>query len=246
MALKKLKQHSCANCKFEFSAKGEHINFCPNCGQENHNPRYPLIHYGYELLEGFLHFDTKFLHSLKVLLFRPGQITFDYINNIRGRYMPPFRLFIFISVFALIVISVFEKNLAKSGYFGGYSSGAVQKNMTISDIFNQSADSVKDVILVPPFSWVMKNPVITNSDLRELKKMPKDSAGIWLTKFGYNNNILTRFFALNKKNEDKPANDCPGSDPDGVRHFQVAFSDYDSNYCLYSFHSILQKRAFVL
>jgi Protein of unknown function (DUF3667) len=199
MARKKLKQHSCANCGFEFSANSEHTNYCPNCGQENHNPRFPLIHYGYELLEGFLHFDTKFLYSFKVLLLKPGKITHDYINNIRGRYTPPFRLFIFISIFALIVMGIFEKNLARSGYFGSYSADAIQKNMTIGEIFDQSADSATDHILVPPFSWVMKNPEITNVDLRELKKISSDSVGAWLTKYGYNNNPLTRFYALNKK-----------------------------------------------
>lgn len=199
MARNKLKQHSCANCGFEFSANREHVNYCPNCGQENHNPRFPLVHYCYELLEGFLHFDTKFLYSLKVLLFKPGKITHDYINNIRGRYTPPFRLFIFISIFAFIVISLFEKNLAKSGYFGTYSGEEIKSNMTISEIFDISADTATDYILIPPFSWVMKNPEITNANLRELKKTSPDSVAMWLIKYGYNNNVFTRFFALNKK-----------------------------------------------
>ncbi len=199
MARKKLKQHACANCGFEFSANSEHVNYCPNCGQENHNPRFPLVHYGYELLEGFFHFDTKFLYSLKILLFKPGKITLDYINNIRGRYTPPFRLFIFISIFAFIVIGFFEKNLAKSGYFGTYSGAEIKNNMTISEIFDHSADTVTDKILVPPFSWVMKNPEITNANLRELKKASPDSVSMWLIKYGYNNNVITRFFALNKK-----------------------------------------------
>lgn len=199
MARKKLKQHSCANCGIEFSANSEHVNFCPNCGQENHNPRFPLVHYGYELLEGFLHFDTKFLYSFKVLLFKPGKITHDYIKNIRGRYTPPLRLFIFISIFAYIVMGIFEKNLARSGYFGTYSGEESKKNLTIGEIFDLSADSSTDHILVPPFSWVMKNPAVTNANLRELKKAPKDSVGAWLTKYGYSNNFLTRFYALNKK-----------------------------------------------
>lgn len=199
MARKKLKQHSCPNCAFEFSADSEHTNFCPNCGQENHNPRFPLVHYGYELLEGLLHFDTKFLYSFKVLLLRPGMITHDYINNIRGRYTPPFRLLIFILIIALIVMSIFEKYLAESGYFGTYSGDAIRKNMTISEMFDNSSDSETDRILVPPFSWIMKNPEVTNAELRELKRTPADSVGMWLIRYGYSNDPLTRFYALNKK-----------------------------------------------
>lgn len=198
MPRKKIKQHICANCDFHFSSGSEHTNFCPNCGQENHNPRFPLVHYGYELLEGFLHFDTKFFYSLKVLLFKPGKITYDYIHNIRGRYTPPFRMFIFLSIFGLLVIGLYESRLLQKGLFGNAVSPG-EKNMTISEMFDKSADSVKDQILVSPFSWIMKNPAVTNADLRLLKKMPKDSVGTWLLKNGLSNNIITRLFANNKK-----------------------------------------------
>lgn len=198
MSRKKIKQHECANCHFQFRADAEHTNFCPNCGQENHNPRFPLIHYGYELLEGFLHFDTKFFYSLKVLLFKPGKITFDYIHNIRGRYTPPFRMFIFLSIFGLIVLGIYETNLQKQGIFGN-SINSQEKNMTMSEMFDKAEDSVKDQILVPPFSWVMKNPYVSNRDLRLLKKIPKDSIGIWLADHDYSNNVISRLFAAQKK-----------------------------------------------
>ena len=198
MPRKRTKQHICANCNFHFSARSEHTNFCPNCGQENHNPRFPLIHYGYELLEGFLHFDTKFFYSLKVLLFKPGKITFDYIHNIRGRYTPPFRMFIFLSIFCLIVMGLYESNLLNQGLFGN-PINSQEKNMTIGEMFDKSEDSVKDRILVAPFSWVMKNPDVTNRELRLLKKIPKDSVGIWLVNHGYSNNVISRLFAVNKK-----------------------------------------------
>ena len=38
-----------------------------------------------------------------------------------------------------------------------------------------------------------ENPDITNADLRVLKILPSDSVGHWLTKYGYSNNMLTRF-----------------------------------------------------
>jgi hypothetical protein len=198
MARKKIRQHVCANCNFQFSANSEHTNFCPNCGQENHNPRFPLVHYVYELLEGFLHFDTKFFYSLKILLFKPGKITFDYIHNIRGRYTPPFRMFIFISLFGLLITGIFENQLLKKGLFGE-NKAAQEKNITIGEIFDKSEDSVQDQILVPPFTWIMKNPTITNAALRSLKKTSKDSVGVWLVKNGYQNNIVTRLYAINKK-----------------------------------------------
>ena len=96
--VKKLKQHSCANCGFEFSANVTHTNYC-HIVPENHNPRFPLVHYGYELLETFLHFDTKF--SIHSKFYCSGQDKYHSTISIisGGRYTPPFRLFIFISIF---------------------------------------------------------------------------------------------------------------------------------------------------
>jgi hypothetical protein len=198
MTKRKIKQHICPNCQFQFSTNSEHTNYCPNCGQENHNPRFPLVHYGYELLEGLLHFDTKFVYSLKILLFKPGKITFDYIHNIRGRYTPPFRMFIFLSIFGLLVMGLYETNLLGKGLFGK-PVDLKEKNMTIGEMFDKAKDSVTDNILVPPFSWVMSNPDVTNAELRKLKKIHKDSIGTWLSDHGYSNNVISRLFAVNKK-----------------------------------------------
>jgi len=199
MARKRLKSHECPNCGFQFSAAAEHTNFCPQCGQENHNPRHPLLHYGFELIESITHFDSKFLYSLKTLLLKPGKITSDYINNIRGRYSPPVRMFIFISLFSLIVMSMFERFLFMTGSMANFSAtDARQNELTISELFDRSADSIKDNILVPPFSWIMRNPEITNKQLRELKKLPPDSIGSWLLANGYSNNSITRFYGKNK------------------------------------------------
>ncbi len=48
-----------------------------------------------ELLESIFHLDSKTWNTLRILIFYPGFITLDYINNIRARYTPPIRLFIF-------------------------------------------------------------------------------------------------------------------------------------------------------
>lgn len=92
----------------------------------------------------------------------------------------------------------YETNLLNKGLFGE-TTGPGEKNMTISQLFDKAEDSVKDNILVPPFSWVMNNPDVTNGDLRLLKKIHKDSIGIWLADHGYANNFISRLFAVNKK-----------------------------------------------
>lgn len=84
----------CPNCAYEFHGID---NYCPNCGQENHNIDVPFKHLFLELLEGTLHFDTKIIHTLKLLLFKPGQLTEQFVQNKRAAYVPPIRLYVFIS-----------------------------------------------------------------------------------------------------------------------------------------------------
>ncbi|MGV3502263.1 MAG: DUF3667 domain-containing protein [Adhaeribacter sp.] len=80
-------------------------NFCPNCGQENHDLHVPLSHLLLEVLENTFHFDTKFFRSFGLLLFRPGRLTREFIRNRRAGYVPPFRLYVFISFFYFLLLS---------------------------------------------------------------------------------------------------------------------------------------------
>ncbi len=95
MARNKIKQQVCANCGHYF---GQDENFCPKCGQENHTPNQPIKHYLVELVETLLHLDSKFFHTIWVILRYPGLITKEYNENKRARYMPPIRLYVFVSL----------------------------------------------------------------------------------------------------------------------------------------------------
>lgn len=103
---------SCPNCQ---TALTPAMHFCPTCGQETHSLNMPLGHLLYEVIEGFLHFDSKFLNTARVLLTRPGKITSDFIVGRRARYVPPVRLYFFVSfVFFLLLSMVSEKSLKQN------------------------------------------------------------------------------------------------------------------------------------
>jgi hypothetical protein len=51
-----------------------------------------------EALENFLHFDTKFFRNIVTLLFQPAVLTQEYMAGKRASQMPPFRLYLFVSV----------------------------------------------------------------------------------------------------------------------------------------------------
>lgn len=110
MARKRVKKASCPNCDFKFT---ETDNYCPNCGQENHTHKVPLKHFFIEFLEAVFHFDTKIFVTLRDLLFKPGEITINYNQNKRARYVPPLRIYIFISFVFFVVLSMSNNKLSK-------------------------------------------------------------------------------------------------------------------------------------
>ncbi len=84
---------ACMNCGTEL--KGP---FCFYCGQPDKNFMRFFPALMRELLEDTLDFDSRFMRTLKPLLFKPGKLTRDYLDGRRFRYVPPLRLYIFSSI----------------------------------------------------------------------------------------------------------------------------------------------------
>ena len=84
---------ACMNCGTTLQGP-----FCYYCGQPDKNLMrfFPVLMR--ELLEDTLDFDSRFMRTLKPLLFKPGKLTRDYLDGRRFRYVPPLRLYIFSSI----------------------------------------------------------------------------------------------------------------------------------------------------
>lgn len=94
LAAKKLAGSSfCLNCGT--ALKGP---FCYYCGQPDRNFMrfFPVLLR--DLMEDLLDLDSRFMRTIKPLLFKPGRLTRDYMEGRRFRYAPPMRLYIFSSI----------------------------------------------------------------------------------------------------------------------------------------------------
>jgi len=72
--------------------------FCYFCGQPDRNFMRFFPALLRDLMEDLLDLDSRFMRTLKPLLFKPGRLTRDYMNGRRFRYAPPMRLYIFSSI----------------------------------------------------------------------------------------------------------------------------------------------------
>jgi hypothetical protein len=84
---------NCRNCGAVLAGR-----FCSNCGQgaDVHMPSTrELVH---EVLEGLTHSDSRLWITLKCLWFKPGKLTQEFVAGRRAAYLPPFRLYLILSV----------------------------------------------------------------------------------------------------------------------------------------------------
>ncbi len=92
------KEKICLNCKSVIYGR-----FCHLCGQENVEPKETLWHLITHFVYDITHFDGKFFSTLKLLLFKPGYLSCEYIRGRRAAYLNPIRMYIFTSAFFFIL-----------------------------------------------------------------------------------------------------------------------------------------------
>lgn len=103
MARHRNKSQACPNCG---TTLREGFEFCPQCGQENHDLRVPFRRFAYEFVESITHFDTRLWNTLKAIFTKPGQLTKDFVEGKRARYVHPARFYVFVSVIFFALLSL--------------------------------------------------------------------------------------------------------------------------------------------
>ena len=91
---------ACLNCGTELV--GPH---CHACGQRAHVHR-TLGAFFHDLLHGVLHFEGKTWRTIPMLAWKPGQLTREYIDGKRARYVSPIALFLFVVFLSFALFSM--------------------------------------------------------------------------------------------------------------------------------------------
>lgn len=106
-----LEPQTCLNCGA--AVTGRH---CVECGQSGDVHLLTMREVSHDFAHSVLHLDGRVWRTLQALVLKPGELTREYIAGRREHYLPPFRLYLVISIlfFALSTIlpgaSLFQIN----------------------------------------------------------------------------------------------------------------------------------------
>src|ERR1700730_15326850 len=83
----------CENCGAEL-----HGHYCSKCGQAAVDYHRSFRHVIIDVLDSFLNWDSKFVRSIGLLLWRPGWLTNQVLEGRRVRFVHPLRLYLLVSI----------------------------------------------------------------------------------------------------------------------------------------------------
>lgn len=92
---------ACQNCGTPLAGP-----YCASCGQRHEPHIHSLPHFMAEAAETLTHADSRLWRTLGHLLARPGRLTREFLAGRRARYLPPFRLYVVVSLLYFVLIAV--------------------------------------------------------------------------------------------------------------------------------------------
>lgn len=108
---------NCLNC-------GAHLRgqYCGQCGQRSRSRLIKLRELVADAFGDLFELDSRLWQTLVPLVIRPGQLTYDYLQGRRARFMPPFRMYLVLSLI-FFVVAFFNPREELSLFFEPPDSG---------------------------------------------------------------------------------------------------------------------------
>jgi Protein of unknown function (DUF3667) len=96
----------CENCGTQLRGM-----YCSQCGQAAIDYRRSFGHVIGDLLDSFLNWDSKFFHTIALLLIRPWRLTNEFLAGHRVRYLHPARLYLLTSILFFFAVTSWIKSI---------------------------------------------------------------------------------------------------------------------------------------
>lgn len=152
--IKKIENEACLNCGQPFSG---HEQFCSYCGQKNTNKKLTFGTFINNLVSGFFSYDSRFWSTFIPLLTKPGQVSKDYIEGKRARFVNPFQLYLNISIIFFLILGISNRG----------NQGIIPFDEVVTA--SQSLDSLKQI------NQQQIDSIAKSTQEEVAKKAPNDS-----------------------------------------------------------------------
>lgn len=97
----------CLNCGQPFTGIEK---FCSYCGQKNRSKKLTFGIFINNIVSGFFSYDSRFWNTFIPLLTKPGQVSKQYIEGKRARFVNPFQLYLNVSIIFFLVLGISNRN----------------------------------------------------------------------------------------------------------------------------------------
>jgi hypothetical protein len=139
----------CKNCEAVLLGR-----YCVNCSQaaDVHVPTTREL--AHELLEGLTHSDSRLWRTLTTLWFRPGKLTQEFVAGRRVKYLPPFRLYLIVSIVFFLAASLMHSTGQAIQFDNALKPGGSPAN--IVPLGNKPITSCLDMEATGHPSWTLR------------------------------------------------------------------------------------------
>lgn len=161
-------------------------NYCGHCGQETNLKPPTLLEFAQQFGGSYISMEGALWRTLLLLLFFPGRLTREYFQGRKRRYVLPLRLYLTISVVALLSLQWFgsfgptnDKDFIR---FDG-SEEMENTRLEITEALKAGMEDGKFVCRGLPESWCKRLEERFSLDAkgmeRELRKVPERFVSHW-------------------------------------------------------------------
>ncbi|WP_299679314.1 DUF3667 domain-containing protein [uncultured Dokdonia sp.] len=171
----------CLNCAHPLDLTDR---FCSYCGQLNTTKRLTLKDFFSEFVLSVFTYDSRFRHTLKDLLFKPGTITRYYVDGKRFHYANPFRFFLSASIFYFIILGVlsfFNTDFDEEEFNSPFVNMNINNKEAIEAIDTALQDSIPEINGIPAqFNDEIRTAIEEakkETERKKAKNAEKDSLG---------------------------------------------------------------------
>jgi len=129
----------CLNCGTTLSGQ-----YCGNCGQRATSRLISVWELLRDAFGDLLELDSRLWRTLMPLIARPGQLTRDYLEGRRARYMPPFRMYLVLSI-VFFLVAFFDPREELGILFEPAVQSTVQEPQDATEIEAIREDVLRDL-----------------------------------------------------------------------------------------------------